>query len=402
MPDVMESPFPKTLLVIPVSDGSRALRTVVESAMEQGLPLLLVDSEGDDGDLALIADLQVERLRLVAGLGKGRALVAGAALAKEQGYGAILTVDANGEYDPADARLLLDAARTSWPAIVIGSYVTGFADMEGSGPPGKDFSGFWVRLECGQSIPDTRSGFRLYPVDFLTSRHFFSRGRGFEVETLVRGAWAGLPLLPVKVPAGRLPAAENDLHLNKFRDTLSIVFLHTMLLTRSLLPWPHRRIVPKRAAENPWSLLSEPLRFFRLLCREHASAVELAAASWVGIFIGALPIIPFGIVTIVYVNHKLHLNKLAGVAASNVCVFPFVPFLCVEVGHFLRFGSFWSEFNRQTLLHEIHYRLWEWLLGALVVGPLIGLVGALLTYILVRYLRSALGKKKMECVKGKV
>jgi uncharacterized protein (DUF2062 family) len=118
--------------------------------------------------------------------------------------------------------------------------------------------------------------------------------------------------------------------------------------------------------------------------------MELAAASWIGIFIGALPIIPFGIVTIVYVNHKLHLNKLAGVAASNVCVFPFVPFLCVEVGHFFMFGRFWSEFNRQTLLYEIHYRLWEWLLGSLVVGPLIGFAGALLTYLLVRYLRSPL------------
>jgi uncharacterized protein (DUF2062 family) len=388
----MESPFPKTLLVIPVCGHSRALRPVVESAMEQGLPVLLVDSNGDDGDLALIANLQVERLRLTADLGKGRALLAGATLAKEQGYGAILAFDADGQYDPADARLLLDAARTSWPAIVIGTSVTESADMQGSSPPSRDFSCFWVRLECGQSLPDTRSGFRLYPVDFLTSRHFFASGRGFGVETLVRGAWAGLPLLSVKVPTGRLPAAEKDLIPHRFMDNLNTVLLHCLLLTRSLLPWPHRRIVPKTAAEIPWPLLTEPLRFFRLLCREHASAVELAAASWVGIFIGSLPIIPFGIIAIVYVNHKLHLNKLAGVAASNVCVFPFVPFLCVEVGHFLRFGFFWCEFNRQTMIHEIHYRLWEWLLGALVVGPLIGFAGALLTYILVQYLRSTPGK----------
>jgi uncharacterized protein (DUF2062 family) len=398
MPDFMESPFPRTLLVIPQTGHSRALRPVVESAMEQGLPLLLVGSEDDHGDLALIANPQVERLRLAAGREMGRALLAGAALAKEQGYGAILTVDDGGEYDPADARLLLDAARTSWPAIVIGTGATEAAEIKVSRPPIGDFSAFWVRLECGQSIPDTRSGFRLYPVDFLTSRKFLACGRGFEVETLVRGAWAGLPLLSVKVPAGPLPAAEKDQLPHRFMDSLNTVLLHTLLLTRSLLPWPHRRIVPKAAAEDPWSLLSEPLRFFRLLCREHASAIELAAASWVGIFIGALPIIPFGIVTIVYVNHKLHLNKLAGVAASNVCVFPFVPFLCVEVGHFLRFGSFWSEFNRQTLLHEIHYRLWEWLLGALLVGPLIGFAGALLTYILVQYLRSTPGRKHWKGV----
>jgi uncharacterized protein (DUF2062 family) len=395
MPDSVSSPFPRVLLVIPESSRSGELRTVVESAIEQGLPLLLVGSEGD---LALLANPQVECLRLSRGREKGRALVAGAALAREQGYGAILTVDADGLYDPADSRLLLDAAMNSWPAIVIGTAVTKSAVMEESRPFGIDFSAFLVRLECGRSIPDVRSGFRLYPVDFLTSRNFIARGRGFEVETLVRGAWAGLPLLSVQVPAGPLPAAKNNSLLHNFWDSLNTLLLHALLLTRSLLPWPHRRIVPKTATENPWSLLSEPLRFFRLLCREHASAGELAAASWVGIFIGALPIIPFGIVTIVYVNHKLHLNKLAGVAASNVCVFPFVPFLCVEVGHFLRFGSFWSDFNRQTMLHEVHYRLWEWLLGALVVGPIIGFAGALLTYLLVRYLRSTPGRKKSDYV----
>ena len=133
--------------------------------------------------------------------------------------------------------------------------------------------------------------------------------------------------------------------------------------------------------------LLHPLRFFRNLSGEHNSPAELGAAVWVGIFIGALPIIPFGIATIIYVNHKLHLNKLAGVGASNICCAPFVPLLCIEVGHFLRYGRFWSEFNRQTLLHEIHLRLWEWLLGALLVGPLLGLAGAFLTYCLVRTIR---------------
>lgn len=390
MPDSRESLRTKTLLVIPVCGRSRALRRVVERAVEQGFPVLTVECDNDSGDLAGIAHLPVERLRLAANTEKGRAILAGAALAQERGYRAILTIDGDGRHDPADARLLLDAATASWPVIVIGAGQPQISGKRGARLCGTDFSGFWVRLECGRSLPDTRSGFRLYPVDFLTSLKCIARGRGFEAEALVRGAWAGLPLFSVEIPAERLPAEEMESHPRTVKDTLSLVFLHTMLVIRSLLPWPHRRIVPKPAAHNPASLLSEPLLFFRRLCQEHASAAELAAASWVGIFIGALPIIPFGIVTIVYVNHKLHLNKLAGVAASNVCVFPFVPFLCVEVGHFLRFGSFWSEFNRHTILHEIHHRLWEWLLGALLIGPVIGFGGALVTYSVVRYLRSTL------------
>lgn len=124
-----------------------------------------------------------------------------------------------------------------------------------------------------------------------------------------------------------------------------------------------------------------------MLCLEHSSAAQLAAAAWLGIFIGALPIIPFGIAATVYASHRLHLNKLAAVGAGNLCVAPFVPFLCIEVGHYLRYGSFWYEFNRQTLLQQIHHRLREWFLGALIVGPIIGAIGAAATYFLIQALR---------------
>lgn len=375
---------PRTLFVV-IGQGGGVPSPVLEAAIKEGIPALPVADGGNDNPLPFSRP-PVERLRLAAGAGKGTAVLAAAALAKERGYEAILTLDAAEEPDPAHLRRLLDAAGGSWPAIVIGTRDRGTAS------PGGALTRFLVRLECGETVPDTESGFRLYPVDFLTSRHFVAPGRGFEVETLVRGAWAGLPLLAVNLYRTGLPAPATSRDDRTFRYSLDFVLLHTRLLARSLLPWPHRRMVPKAEGTHPLQLLSHPLRFFRLLCREHASAAELAAAAWVGIFIGALPIIPFGLVTIVYVNHKLHLNKLAGVAASNVCVFPFVPLLCVEVGHFFRFGRFWSEFNRQTLLHELHHRLWEWLLGALVVGPVIGLAGALVTYLVVRYLRSSLGK----------
>jgi hypothetical protein len=93
---------------------------------------------------------------------------------------------------------------------------------------------------------------------------------------------------------------------------------------------------------------------------------------------------PFGLAVIVYVNGKLHLNRLAGAAASNLCVVPVVPFLCIQTGHLLLHGSLWTEFNRVTLLRQLHLRLWEWLLGSLLLGPLLGVAGAALTYVLVR------------------
>jgi uncharacterized protein (DUF2062 family) len=384
----MRTPLPNTLLVIPVCHHAGTLRSVAEKGLSEGFPVLVVDDGSTDGGLDMVVDLPVARHRFPASRGKGAAILAAAELAKRSGYDAIVTIDADGGHDPADARRLLEAAAASWPAVAIGARRMEDGNAPHSRVFGRDFSNFWVRLECGHALPDSRSGYRLYPVDFLLACRFLSTGFPFDVEVLVRAAWAGLPLLSVPVPVRYPSTGERNPHFHPFLDNLRLSCLHAWLVIRSLLPWPHPRRSHRVDASPKTAEFLHPVRFFRRLSREHSGAGELAAAVWVGIFLGALPIIPFGIAAIVYVSHRLHLNKLAGVAASNVCCAPFVPLACVEAGHFLRHGRFLFEFDRHVLLGEIHLRLWEWLLGALVIGPVLGFAGALLTYIAVRSLRA--------------
>ena len=377
----------KTLVVIPVYNHVKTLRGVVEGALAQGFPVLVLDDGSTDGSLDSVSDLPVGRHRLSVNGGKGGAILAAAELARNSGFQAIMTIDADGQHDPADAPLLQAKAVSSWPCIVIGARMMETENVPRSSVFGRDFSNFWVRLECGQTLPDTQSGYRIYPVQFLESARFFSRRYTFEIEVLVRGSWAGLPVLSTPVPVYYPPGDERISHFHKFKDNLRLSCLHTFLVTRSLVPWPHLRLFPgEDGVERPPSIF-HPALFFRALTREHSSTTQLAAAVWVGIFLGALPIIPFGIAAIVYACHRLHLNKLAAVGASNLCCAPFVPFLCIELGHYLLYGEFWYEFNRHTLLDEIHYRLLEWLIGSLLVGPLLGAMGALLTYYLVKMFR---------------
>lgn len=377
----------KILVVIPVYNHVKTLREVTEGVLAQGFPVLVLDDGSTDGSFDSVDDLPIERYRLPVNRGKGGAILAAAHQAKSRGYQAILTIDADGQHDPADARLLQETASSSWPCIVIGARRMDTLNVPRSSLFGRDFSNFWVRLECGQVLPDTQSGYRLYPVDFLESSRFLSRRYTFEIEVLVRGSWAGLPLLSTPVSVYYPPGDERISHFHKFKDNLRLSCLHTFLVTRSLIPWPHRRLFRRESDADRLPSIFQPVLFFRALTREHSSAAQLAAAVWVGIFLGSLPIIPFGIAAIIYASHRLHLNKLAAVGASNICCAPFVPFVCIELGHYLMYGRFWYEFNRHTLLEEIHHRLWEWLLGALLVGPLLGTAGALITYFLVNTYR---------------
>ena len=378
---------PKTLVVIPVYNHAATVREVAARTLSLGFSVLVVDDGSSDGSLQRVADLPVERLRLPENRGKGSAIIAGARLARDLGYQAILTMDADGQHDPADAPVIVAKGATSWPCIVIGARRMETEHVPRSSLFGRDFSNLWVRIECGQTLPDTQSGYRLYPVEFLLGPRFFTRRYTFEIEVLVRGSWAGLPLVSTPVSVYYPPAKERISHFHKWKDNLRLSCLHTVLVTRALVPWPHRRLFHEVAAPDAAPGIFQPARYFRALCSEHSTAGQLAAAVWVGIFLGALPIIPFGIATIVYACHKLHLNKLAAVGASNLCCAPFVPFFCVQLGHYLVYGRFWREFNRHTLLDQLHYRLGEWLIGALLLGPLLGAAGALLTYLAVRTLR---------------
>ena len=68
----------------------------------------------------------------------------------------------------------------------------------------------------------------------------------------------------------------------------------------------------------------------------------------------------------------------APAAIQNICMPPLVPFLCVELGHFMRHGRWLNEMSAKVWVRESPERLWEWFLGSLWIAPLLAaLVGGL-------------------------
>ncbi len=388
--------------VIPVFNHASTLTCVVAAARRRMRHVLVVDDGSIDADVpALLAELDVTVIRHPFNCGKGAALLTAARHLSAIGARWMITLDADGQHNPDDLAAFLVVLT---PAAVDDFVVIGVRDMERGGAPpasrfGRNFSDGWVRIETGQRAVDTQSGFRAYPVRHLSRLAPRCRHYDFEIEALVRLLWGGLQLrhVPVSVwyPTDGTPRLT---HFRPGRDNLRLSCLHARLVLRRLLPWPHPRLVARPAANlrAMWRWL-HPLRFIKELLGGHASPFELAVSSAIGIFLGTLPLIACHSIAIAYVTLRLRMNAAMSLSIQSLCMPPFVPVLCIETGHLLRYGCLLSDMT--WVSHPTAYlnRLWEWLLGSLVVAPLLTVVVSGTVFCLARMLsRRAAGSPQHE------
>lgn len=369
----------KILIVIPLYNHAQTVRAVVEKALRFHDQLLVVDDGSSDAGATVLEGLDVRVLRHPENRGKGAALRTALLEAERLGFSHIVTLDADGQHYPEDLAKFFAAIEADPSGIAVGKRDFEQTTIPGSSRFGRKFSNFWLRVQTGKSLADTQSGFRAYPVKIVLGLPLHETHYSFEIEVLVRAAWAGVALHDVDIRVFYPPAQERISHFRGFMDNFRLTLLNTKLTFRSVAPWPHRKLVEGGEVETKITIM-HPLRSIRALLSENATPAQLAAAGALGIFLGALPLLAAHTIVILLLAGFFRLNKVAAVGASQLCMPPFVPGLCIEVGYFMRNGSFLTEISLETLGYQALDRLYEWLLGSLLLGPLLALLVGLVIY----------------------
>ena len=191
------------LAIVPAHNEAGRIGAVVLAVAAQGLPVLVVDDGSVDATSAEAAAAGARVLRLEPNRGKGGALKAGFREALASTAAAFLTLDGDGQHDPAEIPRLLDAWEESGADLVVG--MRDYRDM----PPIRWFTNNVSRLlfsqALGQRIPDNQSGFRVHSRRIaeaaLSSEE---QGFAFEVEEIAIcvGRGYGLAWVPIKTIYG--------------------------------------------------------------------------------------------------------------------------------------------------------------------------------------------------------
>ena len=226
-----------TLIIVPTYNNAGTLENVLQRCRAQGLPVLVVDDGSTDATAAILdgmgPEAKLEVIHHKVNMGKGKALKTGFLEARRRGYAYALTIDSDGQHFPEDIPALLAAKGEK--TLVVGSRSQMGAD--GGGSFANRFSNFWFHLYTGVRLPDTQTGFRLYPLNVLPSLGLLSSRYEAELTLLVFSAWKGLKMQPVPV---RVAYPEDRIsHFRPGADFTRISLLNTVLLFVALFyGWP--------------------------------------------------------------------------------------------------------------------------------------------------------------------
>ena len=159
-------------VLIPTYNNEKTLSRVLDGVLSYTPHVIVVNDGSTDSTAAILSGYpQVEVVTFPKNKGKGKALQEGFRVARAKGYTYVLTIDSDGQHFPEDIPTFITAIeQEEVPTLLVGN-----RDMTVEGVPkkssfGHKFSNFWFHLETGVKLPDTQSGYRLYPLEVIPRR----------------------------------------------------------------------------------------------------------------------------------------------------------------------------------------------------------------------------------------
>lgn len=373
----------KCCVLIPTYNNAGTIASVIVDVMKYTDDVCVVVDGSTDNTLQILQRLDaVKMLTYSTNKGKGHALKEGFRFARKQGYDYAITIDSDGQHFASDLPAFLEALKKNGNAIFIGARNMTVENVPTKSSFGNKFSNFWFKLETGIELPDTQSGYRLYPIKAMEGMTFFTSKYEFEIEVIVRAAWAGIDIEAVPVKVYYPPAEERVSHFRPFKDFSRISVLNTFLVLWTFLyikPRNFFRLFQKKK-------ISEIADLY--LLRSHESPTVKALSVALGIFFGLAPFWGFQMLLVIFFAWIFKLNKFVALVASNISVPPMIPFiifLSYKIGGLVVVSKRINfTFSSSISIQDIHQNIWQYIVGSFLLAIIACFFAGLATFIFVK------------------
>lgn len=312
----------KCVVVMPTYNNAGTIAQVISDVKNYADDVIVVNDGSTDNTASILASIEgVKVIDYPKNKGKGYALKLGLAKAYEWGYRYAITIDSDGQHYADDIPVFIEKIEEKPDSLLIGARNLTADNMPSKNTFANKFSNFWYKVETGEKLSDTQSGFRLYPLEKLQKIHLITRRYEFEVEIIVRAAWRGVNVENVPIKVYYPPVEERVSHFRPMKDFTRISILNTVLVFYAFLfyyPWKFLRMLT-------WENIK---KFFdKHIIHSSDSNMRMAAAMGWGIFCGIIPIWGYQMVIAGVTAHFMRLNKVVAIVFSNISIPPMIPFI---------------------------------------------------------------------------
>ncbi len=349
-------------VLVPTYNNAGTLARVLREVQAFTRNIIVVNDGSTDDTAAILAEFpEVAQVSYPANVGKGWALRQGFAAATAAGYEHVITIDSDGQHFATDLPTFVDKLEAEGPALLIGARDMGQAGIPGKSSFGHKFSNFWFWFETGLRVPDTQSGYRLYPLGPLRGMRFFTPKYEFEIEVLVRAAWAGVPVGEVPISVYYAPGKERITHFRPFQDFSRISVLNTVLVVITLL-----YIKPKQFLASLFRRETYAKLLGQIFNAEESAGHKALSVAF-GVFMGIAPIWGFQLLAAIPLALVLRLNRYLVVLSANISLPPMIPliiYLSYRVGGLVVARPLHLTSSTGLTLASIHQNFVQYFVGA--------------------------------------
>jgi glycosyltransferase involved in cell wall biosynthesis len=377
----------RVCVLIPTYNNAKTLGKTIQDVAHFTQNILVINDGSTDETESIIRNYPfLKSISYAVNKGKGWAIRQGFHLALDLGYDYAITIDSDGQHFAHDLPSFIAKLKSEGSGIIIGARNMNQVSVPGKSSFGHKFSNFWFWVETGLRLPDTQSGYRLYPVKQLREIQFFTLKYEFEIEVLVRAAWNSFPIRSIPVDVYYPPKSERVTHFRPFKDFARISVLNTMLVFLTFFYiWPRNFFRNTFLKKNGQEIIHD------LLLNASQSDLLLSLSIGFGIFMGIIPIWGFQLIVAIFLAILLRLNKPLVILAANISIPPMIPVILYAS---YKLGAFWMPsghadiaFDWHLKLENIRYNLQQYIYGSISLAVLAGIFFTLASFVLLKLFR---------------
>lgn len=216
-------------VIIPTYNNAGTILKVIDDVQHYLKNIIVVNDGSNDDTARLLSDIKsVTIINYEKNRGKGFALKKGFLKALEMGFRYALTIDSDGQHFASDIPSFLTVINDNPDILIVGSRFLEQENMPSKNSFANRFSNFWFQLQTSLKLPDTQSGFRLYPLNIIKNIHLFSNRYETELELLVKCAWHSIPIKSITISVYYPPEDQRISHFRPCIDFFRISVLNSI------------------------------------------------------------------------------------------------------------------------------------------------------------------------------